>query len=511
MSNHSKDNKLIAKNTIILYLRMIVMVAISFYTARIILNALGVDNYAINNVVGSLSGMFTMISSSLSTSSSRFIAFELGNGDKKRLNNVFVSSVNVNIILAIIVVIAAEIIGVWFIDNKMVISPDRLQAAQLAFQCSVVSVAVGILLIPYNAAVVAHEKLSLFAYITLLDGIIRLVIAFAIDNYDGDRLILYAILCATPNFFKLIIYYTYSRLHFEECKYRFVWDKSIFKQISSYAVWSYFGSIAKIMKDQGVNILINILSGPAFNAARGIAMQVNDVINRFIHNFTLAFRPQIIKGYAQKEFERLHKLIFIGTRASFYLFMCLSIPVFLECERLLYLWIGMVPEHTLSFTRLVLILSLTDILSNTLNIAQTATDKIRNYQVIIGIVELLNFPISYILMKHGMPPEGTMIVAIVISHLCLAIRLVFVHKLIELSIAEFIKRVYLNVISVTLISAIIPLFIYMYMPDNIIRTITVIGVSVISSLFVIYFIGCNSYERELVKSQIRKIRNKITK
>lgn len=509
MSNNISNNKRIAKNTIVLYIRMIVMMVISFFTTRVVLEALGVDNYGISNVVGGLVAMFSIISSSLSGSVSRFITFGLGKGDMTALKKTFTTSLNIHIILAIIVVIAIETVGVWFLNNKMVIPADRLIAANWVLQCSVVTFAIGLLSVPYNAAIIAHEKMSAFAYMTIFDAVSRLAIVFCIKYYGGDRLILLAILNVIPTIISQLIYWIYCKRNFEECTYSFTWDKKIFKEISGFAVWNFIGCTAGTMKDQGVNIAINIFTGPAVNAARGIAMQVNSIVSRFISNFTIALNPQIIKDYAIGNLERMHKLIFTGTRFSYYLFMLLSIPIFFEIDTLLYWWLGQVPEHTVLFTRLVLILTLAEIISQTLITAQNATGNIRNYQIVVGGILLLNFPISYLLLYLGFEPETTIVVAIVISQICLAARLCFLRNSVKLPVKEFIKTVYIKVIIVTVISSLLPFACYWFMQPSITRFITVCCVSVITSAICIYYVGCNNSERDTIIKNIKKIKNKI--
>lgn len=511
MAGISQDNKRIAKNTLVLYIRMIVMMVVSFYTTRVILNALGVDDYGINNVVGSLVSMFSLISSSLSGSTSRFITFELGTGNKEKLRKTFITTVNINIILAIIVTIAIETIGVWFLNNKMVIPPDRLYAANWVLQCSVITFAIGLLSVPYNASIIAHEKMSAFAYMTIFDAVAKLCIAIAIDYYNGDRLILFAIISLIPTIISQIIYYIYCKRNFEECRYKILWDKNLLKNIGSYALWNFIGCTAGIMKDQGVNIAINLFCGPTVNAARGIAMQVNGIISRFISNFTIALNPQIIKEYAANNLQRMHKLVFTGTRFSYYLFMFLSIPIFLEIETILQLWLGEIPTGTILFARLVLILSLVDIISQTLIVAQGASGKIRNYQIAVGGILILNFPISYYLLSKNIFPEVTVIVAIIISQICLLARLLFLRKMIKLSIREFINKVYINVITVTILSFIPPFIIYFHVTEGLYRFITVFITSVISSVIFIYLVGCNKQERQLITQNIKKITNKLQK
>lgn len=509
MNDNSSNNKRIAKNTAVLYIRMIVMMIISFYTSRVMLNALGVENYGINNVVGGLVAMFSLISGSLSGSVSRFITYGLGKGNITELKKIFATAINIHIILAIIVVIAIETVGVWFLNNKMVIPAERLYAANWVLQCSVVTFAIGLLSVPYNAAVIAHEKMSAFAYMIIFDAVARLAIVFSIKYYGGDRLILLAILNIIPTIISQMIYWIYCKRNFQECTYTFIWDKKIYKEIFSFATWNFIGSTAGLMKDQGVNIAINLFSGPTVNAARGIAMQVNTIISRFIQNFTIAINPQIIKDYAVGNLDRMHKLIFTGTRFSFYLFMFLSIPVFFEIESILYLWLGQVPEHTVLFSRLVLLLTLCEIISQMLITAQNATGNIRNYQIVVGGILLMNFPVSYLLLYLGFAPESTLVVAIVISQICLAARLWFLRSMVQLPVTRFINEVYLKAILVTLLSAIAPYICYLYIEPSITRFVTICSVSIITSALCIYYIGCNKEERKTILNTFIKIRKRL--
>lgn len=509
MAATESDNKRIAKNTAVLYLRMLVMMFISFFTSRVMLNALGVDDYGINNVVGGLVSMFSILSGSLSASTSRFLTFGLGKGDMQELKKTFSTTINIHIILAVVVVIAIETIGVWFLNNKLNIPADRLYAANWVLQCSVVIFAVGLLSVPYNSAVIAHEKMSAFAYMTIFDAVFKLIIVFAIYYYGGDRLILLSVLMMFQSLTRQAIYWIYCKRNFEECIYIKVWDKKLNKSIFSFAGWNFIGCTAGLMKDQGVNIVINLFTSPAVNAARGIAMQVNSIIGQFIGGFTTALNPQITKSYASGDLKRMHTLIFQGTRLSYYLFMFLSIPVFFEIETILQVWLGQVPRHTVLFARLVLILSLAEILSYTLITAQLATGNIKKYQIVVGGILLLNFPVSYLFLYLGCIPEITIIVAIVISQICLVARLWFLRKMVKLNVLEYIKRVYLNVILVTFLSLILPSICYFFISHSLLRFFILGSVSAISSLINIYFIGCNKEERVLVKNYINRYKNKI--
>lgn len=330
MSEADAGNKRIAKNTAVLYIRMLVMMIISFFTARITLNALGVTDYGINNVVGGLVAMFSLLSNSLSSASSRFLTFGLGQGDIDNLKSIFSTTINIHVILAIIVIIAIETIGVWFLNNKMTIPADRLYAANWVLQCSVAVFAIGLLSVPYNSAIIAHEKMSAFAYMTIFDATFKLIIVLGIYYYGGDKLILLAILSTIQSIIRQAVYWIYCKRKFPECVYNWGWNKSMGKEIFSFAGWNFIGCTAGLMKDQGVNIAINLFTGPAINAARGIAMQVNGIIGQFTGGFMTALNPQITKSFAAGDLTRMHNLIFQGTRLSYFLFMTLSIPVFLK-------------------------------------------------------------------------------------------------------------------------------------------------------------------------------------
>lgn len=485
------------------------MMFISFFTARITLNALGITDYGINNVVGGLVSMFSILSTSLSNATSRFITFGLGQGDLENLKRIFTTTINIHIILAIIVVTAIETIGVWFLNHKMTIPIDRLNAANWVLQCSVVIFAIGLLSVPYNSAIIAHEKMSAFAYMTIFDAVFKLIIALGIYYYRGDKLIFFSLLMLLQSLIRQFIYWLYCKLKFAECVYLRGWDRTKRNEIFTFAGWNFIGSAAYLLKDQGVNIAINLFTGPAINAARGIAMQVNSIISQFTSGFMTALNPQITKSYATGDLKRVYSLICQGTRLSYFLFMTLSIPIFLEIERILHIWLGQIPEHAVLFSRLVLIMSLSDLLSNTLITAQYATGNIKKYQIIVGGILLLNFPFSYICLEMGLFPEITIIIAIILSQLCLAARIWLLNKMIHLPIKYFLKKVYLNVGLVTIVATILPLICHIYITQHIIRLFAVCTVSLIMSSISIYIIGCNATERAIIKKYIKKFTNKI--
>lgn len=391
----------------------------------------------------------------------------------------------------------------------MTIPLNRIIAANWVMQSSIVVFAIGLMSVPYNSAIIAHEKMSAFAYMTILDATFKLIIAFGIFYFGGDKLIFLSILSVIQSIIRQSIYWIYCKRKFEECVYTRTRDKQMEKNIFSFAGWNFIGSTAALMKDQGVNIAINLFTGPAVNAARGIAMQVNGIVTQFIGGFMTALNPQITKSYAAGELERMHNLIYQGTRLSYFLFMTLSIPIFFEIENILFIWLGQVPEHTILFARLVLILSLVEIISNTLITAQLATGKIKKYQIVVGGILLLNFPISYICLQIGLIPESTIVVAIIISQICMLARLWFLRNMIKLSAKQFIKKVYINVITVSIIAIIPPLICYLYIDQPSIRFCTLSIVSLIASVLAIYFIGCNAEEKLLIKKYLYRLKQRI--
>lgn len=513
MQNHSENTKRIAKNTLMLYGRMLFSMVVSLYTSRVVLNTLGVVDYGIYGVVGGFVAMFSLISSSLSSAVSRFLTFELGRGDKERLNKAFSTSLLIHIVLAIVVFIVAETVGVWFVNNKMTIPADRLYAANWVFQASILSFMFGLFSVPYNASIVSHERMSAFAYIGILDTTLRLcvVLFIAYSSWKFDKLIVYSMLLVAVSISLQCIYLIYCRKHFEECRLKISFDKEFWKEISAFSVWNFIGCTAGILKDQGVNILLNIFVGPVLNAARGIAVSVNRAVSGFASNFMTALNPQITKAYASGELKYAHFLVERGSRFSFYILLIFAVPILLETEFILKIWLKQYPDHSLNFVRLVLILSLVDSLSNTLITLQNATGNIKKYQLVVGGILLLNFPLSYIFLKMGMVPEYTYVVAIAVAIMCMIARLLFLRKSASLPMLGFLKNVVFNVSSVFVCAAIIPFMIQRVLPYGWWRFIIVGVVSVIFTAISILVVGCHRSERTFIFEKARSIKNKFIK
>lgn len=505
LNQTSDNNKRIAKNTLLLYFRMLFMMVVSLYTSRVILNALGVEDFGIYNVVGGVVAMFTVISGSLSAAISRFITYELGKGDQSKLNKIFSASVTIQLLLSLIIVVLIESVGVWFLNAKMTIPADRVTAANWVLQFSIITFVINLISVPYNAAIIAHERMSAFAYISILEAIGKLAIAFFIMWSPIDKLIYYAILMCTVAVIVRLTYGHYCKKHFTECTYHFHWDKDILKQMFGFAGWNFIGASSVVFRDQGGNIILNIFFGPTVNAARGIANQVNTAITGFVQNFMTALNPQITKSYASGDGEYMMTLIFQGARLSFYMLLLLSLPVLINTHYILVIWLKIVPEHAVLFVRLILIFAMCESISNPLITAMLATGKIRNYQIVVGGLQLLNLPLSYICLKTGFVPESILVVAIIISLACLFARLYMLRGIIGLSSILYMKNVFLNVLVVALLSAIIPYMLFCYMKETFFSFIIITLIAVLCTLVVEFYIGCNQKERFFVLPQIRNL------
>ena len=506
---HSKNNKRIAKNVVMLYARMLIIMGVSLYTSRIVLNALGVDDYGIYNVVAGFVMMFTMISGSIGSAISRFITFELGKSNQKKLNAIFSTAIILQIVTGVFIFILVETGGVWFLTNKMVIPPDRMLAAQWVLQFSLFSLLINLICVPYNAVIIAHERMSAFTYISIIDVVGKLVIAYLITISAQDKLIIYALLMSSVALLIRLAYVIYCKRNFEECKkIHFMFDKRLLKEMFGFAGWNFISIASTLMRNQGNNIVLNLFGGPAINAARGISVQVNNAVTSFSTNFMVALNPQITKSYANGDRDYMMNLIFKGARLSFYVLLLISLPVLLNTNYLLSIWLGIVPANTVLFIQLALILGMIEAISNPLITAMLATGKIRKYQIVVGGFQLMNLPISYMLLKKGLFPEIILVVAILISLLCLLITLYMLKQMLGMPIIKFSKKVLLNVLLVSFISIVIPCILKFYLEVNFINVFLICLVTLLSTISTIYLVGCNRSEQEFVKNQITQFIHK---
>lgn len=502
LNTHSGSR--IAKNTLILYVRMLFLMFVGLYTSRVVLSALGEADFGIYGVVGGIVALFTIISGSLSAAITRFITFEMGKGSQGRLPAVFSSAVTIQIILALVVVLVAEPAGIWFIEHKMNIPAERLDAAHWVFQFSLLTFAVNIISVPYNASIVAHERMSAFAVIGIMEGLAKLAVAFLILRSPIDRLIYYSVLMCLVALGVRVAYTVYCRRNFEECRFRFVWDGRLLRQMFSFAGWNFIGVASGALRDHGGNILINIFSGPVANAARGVSVQLGGAVQSFVTNFMTAVNPQITKSYAAQDRTFTMDLVFRSSRYSYYLLSVIAFPVLLNPDYLLGLWLKDVPEHSAAFVSLALLLSMSECISNPLVTLMLATGRIRNYQIIVGGLQLLNLPVSYLVLKAGAPPHSILIVAIIISQLCLFARLILLKGMVGLPIGRFLREVYIRVIALTVIAFPMEWWLVSMFGDGLSAFILSCLVSIIITLSLIWVIGLSKDERVMFKVKIQE-------
>lgn len=501
---HNTGSSRIARNTLMLYIRMLVLLLVGLYTSRVVLSALGESDYGVYNVIGGVVAMFTIISGALNSAVSRFITFEMGKGESAQLDKVYSTAVTIQIILAAIVVIVAEPAGLWFIENEMTIDLSRIPAAKWVLQFSLAAFVINLMSVPQMASITAHEKMSAYAAIGLLDGFLRLGVAVMVSRSDCDRLVLYAALMAAVVLCVRMAYGFYCRRNFTECRYRPVFDRPLIREMFSFAGWNFIGVTSSVLRDHGGNILVNLFSGPAVNAARGLAVQLNGAIQGFVTNFMTAVNPQITKSYAGGEHEYMFSLMRKSSSMSFYLLFVLSLPVLFNTEFILALWLKDVPEHSVLFVRLFLIFALSEAFSNPLITAQLATGRIRNYQLLVGGLQLLNLPVSYMLLKNGAMPETTVVVATVISQICLFARLFMLRRMIGFPVRKYLLRVYFRALATAAASAMVFLPIYAVLPDSTAGILTGIVMCLLMTSAAIYLIGLNRDEKDMIAAFITK-------
>lgn len=495
MINSATNNKRIAKNTLMLYIRMLFIMVVSLYTSRVVLQALGVEDFGVFNVVGGIVTMFTFINSAMVSSTQRYLNFELATGNESKLKSVFNTSVQIHAIIAITIIVLGETIGLWFLLEKLVIPEGRMTAAIWVYQCSILSCAVNIMSAPYNADIIAHEKMPAFAYISVLEVSLKLLIVYLLWLSPYDKLIVYAILTLMIQIIIRSIYSGYCHKHFTESKLVWQFNKPLFKEMSGFAGWSFVGNLASILFNQGLNMMLNIFFGPVINAARGIAVQVQSTVTQFVTGFQTAINPQITKNYAEGNLEQMHSLMFRSARFSFLLLYFISLPVLLETKFLLTIWLKEVPENTIIFTQFILCISLLFTTANPYTTANQATGNVKTYQLMVGGILLTILPISYIVLNLGAPAYSVFIVhlcAEIIAQIC---RMVLLRKNIKLSIKQYVRNIYLPVLAVIVVSILLPILVHSQMEMGWIRFITVVASCILSVGFSAFFIGLTKNER----------------
>lgn len=507
MADTVQNNKKIAKNTLLLYIRMILLMGISLYTSRVVLNQLGVDDYGIYNVVGGIIVVLSFLNGAMAGATQRFMNVEMGRRDMQALRRVFSTSIHIHIMVSVVVLILAETIGLCFLNTQMNIPSGRMYAAQWVYQLSVASAIVGIVSIPFNAAIIAHEKMSAFAYISIFEGTMKLLIAFSLMIANVDKLILYAILIFIVGIINRIIYGIYCSRHFEECR-NTSWniDRPMMRQMLSFSGWTIFGNLGYILHTQGIAIVINLFFNVAVNAAQGIANQINGIVTQFVGNFLTALNPQVVKTYAAGELDNMHNLIIRGCKIAFCLLAFFVIPLVLEAPTILSVWLGVVPKYAVLFVRLVLIISLCNSFSGLLATAKGATGDIKNYQITLTTIGAFHLPLAWLAFELGCGPEYSMYIYLFIVIILQIVRVWFVCNSLHLSKRRLFVEVVMRCLGVFVMSLILPIILHYSLSVSLLSTILICFTSMACVVITTLFIALTQHERDLL---ISFVANKI--
>lgn len=498
----SKDNyKRMAKNAGMLYFRMLLTMFVGLYTSRVVLQTLGVDDYGVYNVVAGFVTMLGFLHSAMSSATQRFLSFELGKSEEegKDVRGIFSMSLNIHIFIAIFVLVLGESIGLWFLNSQLNIPADRLSAAKWVFHLALLSFMITIVSVPYNALIIAHENMTVFAKVSIVNVFLKLAVVFMLTLSGLDKLILYAILNLLVAVIVFMIYRTYSVIKYEESRFKLYWDRQLFKTLISYTGWNLWGNIAAVMSNQGVNILLNIFFGPAVNAARALALQVSSAINSFVQNLQVAVNPQIIKSYASQDMQYMHILICHGAKYNFFILLTLSVPVLINTENILQTWLVTVPNYTSIFIQLIIFNILIDCLSAPLMTSAQATGKIKIYQTVVGGILLLNVPFSYVVLKQGYEPYTVVNVSIVLAIVALIARLIILKGLVSLPVNTYIKEVIGRGFLVSLIT----IGSYYFLSNALSSHIDIFLEAILASLYVLCIIvlfGLSKAEKKFILS-----------
>lgn len=498
----------IAQNTGFLFIRMLLVLLVGLYTSRLVLKSLGIEDFGIYNVIGSIIIFFSFFKNALTNATYRFFAFELGKNNPDNLKKIYSMSINCHIILASILFICIEICGIWFINQRMNINPERLYAANFVLQFSLLTFVCEIIRTPFNSCIIAYEKMNYFAIISIVEIIMKLGIAFILINSNTDRLILYSILMFITSLIMLGIYITYCKNKFKECKYFPYWDKTILKQYSQYSGYSILVNTADVCTAQSYSIFFNLFLGVIYNAALGIANQVNAQVNSFLSSFTQAFTPQIIKSYASKNFDYFLKLIVSTSKISYFLFFLVSMPIILNTEFILKIWLSNYPPITANFIRIVICYSLIDSCQVSLWQAVHATGNIKTHQILMSVIKFLAIPLIFITLKLGYSANIALSIWVFFNLICAIVRTIYMRYLINLQLSLYIKNTILPIILITCLSLPIPFFLCFYINNEIYQFFISSIIFELSAIFIIYNYGLNNQERNTIKNIIGKYINK---
>jgi O-antigen/teichoic acid export membrane protein len=505
----SSNTKRIAKNSLMLYFRMFILMAVTLYTSRVVLNALGVEDYGIYSVVGGIIVMLSFINGAMAGAIQRFLAFEIGKNNKEGLNIAFNTSVIIHFAIVLIILILGETVGLWFFNTKLNIPETRMNAAFWVYQLSIVACIINIISIPYNAAITAYEKMNAFAWISLFDAGGRFLSAYLLLSIAGDKLIWYAVFVCIVQLIVRLLYGIYCKRNFTDIKLTLLWNKQCFKKMLGFASWNAIGQLSTVLVVQGLDFLLNIFFNPIANAAKGIAMQVQAAVNTFFQSFQQAVNPQIIKNYASSNLNYMHKLVFMSSRLSFYIVLIIALPICFQTEYILNLWLKQAPENTVIFTQITMFICAITAMGQPFITGNMATGKIKMLMIMVGVINCMKLPLAFVWLKLGGSQATVFLSWLIISSIAYIVRLFVVKKQINFSMKKYLKECLLPIIFVSGISIAVVYGYSILVPEHtFLRLSFLVLLSIVSVGILMFAVGITKDEKNLalrfIKSKIKK-------
>ncbi|MBP5722630.1 MAG: oligosaccharide flippase family protein [Bacteroidales bacterium] len=504
----SSNTSRIAKNTLLLYFRQILIMLVSLYTVRIVLNVLGAEDYGIYNVVAGVVTMFGFLSSAMSTATQRYFAFDLGKQDYEHLKTTFSVTVTIYFLLIIVVVIIAETVGLWFINNRLSVPMERLVAAKWIYQFALLSFVFTLLTTPYMSAIIAHENMNVYAYVSIVEAVLKLALVFVLQIIDYDKLILYGILMLAVAVINTSLYRIYCKRKYDECKLKFIWDRKLFREMLGFTGWTLFGAFTTVARNQAITVLFNQFFTPVIVAARSISLQITNAVGVFSTNFNKSLYPPIIKEYSAGNRDGMYSLLYNGCKMTFFLMWVFSLPIILNMKTILSIWLEEVPEWTVFFSQLALIEVLVNSLSMPITVAARAPGRMKTYELTLGILQLCIFFVSWILFQIGYDAWVSFVAAIVVNVIMMVVRLVIVRGLVGLPLKQFTVKTILPISYMAFASLSPALLMFFLMPEGVLSSIIQVAISVPLTCIAMYYLGMTAQQRT---QTVQMLKNKLFK
>lgn len=505
MKDANAANKRIARNSIFMSIRMVIVLCITFYTTRIVLSVLGIEDYGVYNVVCGFVSMFGFLSTSMSNGIQRFFNYELGRNGEEGANQVYNTAILIQILIVIALLILIEGIGMWYLNNKIVIPKDRIYAAKWIFQFAIIGFSFNIIQAPFSAAIMAHEKMDFYALLSILDAILKLGIVFVVPFILGDNLIIYGFLFALINILNFCLSLFYARINFSEIRLKRKFHKDMFFAMLGFSGWNFFGSFAGVMKEHGMNLVLNLFFGPVVNAARGVAQQINGGLQAFVQNISIPIRPQVIQSYAKEDYARCIKLTFCLSKLSCCLIYFFSLPIILEINYILHLWLGNnIPEHTNTFVVIVILITYVNNLNAPVSAIIHASGQMKNYQTTTSFISLLCIPSAYILLKLGCAPEVALLMILLFGAISQFAALRILQGIVSFEFSVYLHQVLKPLMFLVICTFVFPLIPLHFMEESLFRFVLILVISFLSIGLGIYYLALDNSERNLINVLIKK-------